>query len=78
MKKDFDKIGNSEEPWFCWSKITEKENKKKILTGDFNINLLNFDSFFPHTARLWNSLPIKCFPLTYDLNGFKSRIKDIF
>ena len=31
-------------------------------------------SFFPRTARLWNSLPIKCFPLTYDLSGFKSRI----
>ena len=25
-------------------------------------------SFFPVTARLWNSLPAKCFPLTYDLN----------
>ena len=25
-------------------------------------------------SSLWNSLPIKCFPLTYDLNGFKSRI----
>ena len=32
------------------------------------------NSFFPHTARLWNSLPIECFPLTYDLNGFKCRI----
>ena len=32
------------------------------------------NSFFPRTARLWNSLPIKCFPLTYDLRGFKSRI----
>ena len=31
-------------------------------------------SFFPRTARLWNSLPIGCFPLTYDLNIFKSRI----
>ena len=31
--------------------------------------------FFLHTARLWNSLPIECFPLTCDLNGFKSRIK---
>ena len=29
-------------------------------------------SFFPRTARLWNSLPIECFPLTYDLSGFKS------
>ena len=31
-------------------------------------------SFFPQTARLWNSLPLEYFPLTYDLNGFKSRI----
>ena len=33
------------------------------------------NSFFPRTARLWNSLPIEYFPLTYDLNSFKSRIK---
>ena len=32
------------------------------------------NSFFPRTARLWNSLPLECFPLTYDLSGFKSRI----
>ena len=32
------------------------------------------NSFFPHTAKLWNSLPIECFPLTYDLSGFKFRI----
>ena len=31
-------------------------------------------SFFPRTARLWNALPVECFPLTYDLSGFKSRI----
>ena len=36
------------------------------------------NSFFPHTARLWNSLPIERFPLTYDLGGFKSRINIIF
>ena len=30
--------------------------------------------FFPCTASLWNSLPTECFPLTYDLNGFKSGI----
>ena len=29
------------------------------------------NSFFPCTARLWDSLPIECFPLTC---GFKSRI----
>ena len=32
------------------------------------------NNFFPCTARLWNSLPIECFSLTYDLSGFKSRI----
>ena len=32
------------------------------------------NSFFPCTARLWNSLPIECFPSTYNLNGIKSRI----
>ena len=32
------------------------------------------NSFFPRMAKLWNSLPIECFPLTYDLSGFKSRI----
>ena len=32
------------------------------------------NSFSPYTAGLWNSQCIECFPLTCDLNGFKSRI----
>ena len=32
------------------------------------------NSFFPRPARPWNSLPIECCPLTYNLSGFKSRI----
>ena len=32
------------------------------------------NSFFPRTPRLWNPLPADCFPLTYDLNDFKSRV----
>ena len=37
---------------------------------DFYVN-----SFFPCTAaRLWNCLPVECFPLTLDLNGLKSRV----
>ena len=36
------------------------------------------NSSFPPTARLWNSLPIECFPLTYDLNGFMLELTDIF
>ena len=47
---------------------------------DFFITILRcckdvyVNSFFPHTARLWNFLPIKCFPLTYVLIGLKSII----
>ena len=40
-------------------------------SGCYRDVYVNF--FFPRTSRLWNSLPIECFPLTYDLNGFKSR-----
>ena len=36
------------------------------------------NSFFPRTVRLWNFLAIECFPLTYDLSGFKSRINRQF
>ena len=32
------------------------------------------NSFFPCTALLSNSLPIECFPFTYNRNGFKFRI----
>ena len=32
------------------------------------------DNFFPRMARLWNSLPIEYFSLTYDHSGFKSRM----
>ena len=32
------------------------------------------NSFFLRTTRLWNSLPIECFPLIHNLNGFTSRI----
>ena len=35
---------------------------------------VNVNSFFLRTARLWNSLPIECFPLTNHLSGFKSVI----
>ena len=31
-------------------------------------------SFFTPRARLWNSLPTECFPLSYNLHDFKSRI----
>ena len=51
---------------------------------DFSVTIPRFykdvyvNSFFPRTARLWNSLPIEYFSLTYDLSGFKSRISRYF
>ena len=48
--------------------------------NDFSVTIprcykvVHVNSFFPPAARLWNFLHIKCFPLTYDLSGFKSRI----
>ena len=61
---------------FCQSRSTCYSDR----LHDFSVTIprcykdVYFNSFFPHTARLWNSLPLKCFPLTYDLSGFKSRI----
>ena len=44
---------------------------------DFSITIpkcyKNVYSFFPRIVRLWNSLSIECFPMTYDLNDFKCR-----
>ena len=42
---------------------------------DFSVTIPRFyegvcvNSFFPCTARLWNSLPVEYFPLTHGLNG---------
>ena len=35
---------------------------------------VSVNSFFPGTAKLWNCVPVECFRLTYDLNGFQCRI----
>ena len=54
--------------WFLW------------ILHDFSVTIprcykdVYVNSLFPHIARLWNSLLIECFPLIYDLSGFKSRI----
>ena len=37
-------------------------------------NDIYVNSFISSTARLWNSLSIECFPLTYDRNDFKYNI----
>ena len=47
---------------------------------DFSVTIPRYykdvyvNSFFPRTARLWNSLPIECFPLSCGPSGLKSRI----
>ena len=60
-----------------------RSTRYSIRSHDFSVTIrrcykdVYVNSFFPRTARLWNSLPIECIeclPLTYDLSGFKSRI----
>ena len=51
---------------------------------DFSVTILgcfndvSVSSFFPCTARLWNSLPAECFPWTYYRNGFKRGNAQVF
>ena len=74
----------------CFSELTQlvplpcslgRSTRYSDRLHDFSVTILRcykdfyVNSFFPRTARLWNSLPIERFPLTYNLNGFKSRIK---
>ena len=73
----------------CSSELTElvllpfsqgKSTRYSDRLHDFSIIIPRFykdvylNIFFPHTARLWNSLLLECFPLTYDRSGFKSGI----
>ena len=61
---------------YSWGRSTCYSNR----LHDFSVTIprcykdVYVNSFFPRTARLWNSLPIECFPLTYNINGFTSRI----
>ena len=61
---------------FSWGRSTRCSDR----FHDFSVIIPRYykdgyvNSFFPCTARPWNSVPIECFPLTYDLTGFKSRI----
>ena len=41
-------------------------------------DLVSVNSFFLSTARLWNSLPARCFLLTYDLGDLRLELIDIF
>ena len=58
----------------------EKSSRYSDRLHDFSVTIprcyndIYVNSFFPCTARLWNSLLIECFPLINDLISFKSRI----
>ena len=68
-----------EPPYFWRMSIhySDRLHGVSVIIPKFNKDVY-VNSFFPHTARLWNSLTIQWFSLTYDLNGFKSRIKTSF
>ena len=61
---------------FSWGRSTRYSDR----LHDFLVSIptcykdVYVNEFFPQTARLWNSLPIECFPLNYELSGFNSRI----
>ena len=69
--------------WFNWSYFLILGGGLLVILIDcinFSVKIPRYykgvyiKSFFFRRARLWNFLPIECFPLTFDLNGFKSRI----
>ena len=72
--------------WFNWFHFLFLKGGRLVILIDCKIFLPPFldaegvcvNSFFPRTATLWNSLPIECFPLTYDLSYFKSKLTNIF
>ena len=61
---------------YSWGKSTRCSDR----LPDFSVTIprcfkdVCINSFFSRAARLWKSLLIACFPLTYYLNGFKSRM----
>ena len=59
---------------------SRRSNRYSERLHDFSVIIprcykdVHVNSFFPHTASHWNSLPIECFPLTCVLTGLKSRV----
>ena len=63
--------------WFNWFPFSGGRSPRySDRLHDFSTTILRcyrdvyVNSFFPRTARSYNFLPIECFALTYDLNGF--------
>ena len=74
----FFRTGSTGSTSFYFSLPASTQDSDRL--DDFSVTIprcyrdVSVNSFFPHTARLWDSLPIRCFSLTYNLNGFKSGI----
>ena len=62
----------------------ERSTRYSDRLHDFSVTIprcykdVHVNSFFPRTARLCNSLPIECFPLTYDLMALSLELTDTF
>ena len=71
----FFRTGSTGSTSFFCGRLTRYSNR----LHDFSVTIprcykdVYINRFFPHTARLRNSLPLECFPLAYNLNGFRSR-----
>ena len=63
---------------FSWARSTHYSDR----LHNFSVTIprcykdVYVNSFFPHTARLWNSLPIECFPMI--LVALYLELTDIF
>ena len=62
-------------PDSCWSCTCYSDIAVTIHISSKYVYVKNL---LPHPAKIRNCLSMECFPLTYDLNGFKSRIKRNF
>ena len=66
--------------WFHFLFSRERSTHYSVRSHDFSANIprcykdVYVSSFFPGSARLWDSLSVECLHLSYNLNGYKSRI----
>ena len=55
------------------TRFSKKSHPFSVVVPRFKHNFYA-NSFFPRTAKLWNSLPADCFPPSYNLGVFKSNV----
>ena len=61
-------------PWGRSTCYSDRLHDFSIIIPRFYKKDVYINSFFPCIARLWNSLPVECFPLTYDLSAFNRHL----